>query len=137
MHNKLGVVRLQQNEISSAIAQFQLALQANSRWYPAANNLAWLRATHPDAQYRNGAEAVRMAERILRESNSMRPDFLDTLAAALAEVGQFDQAVRVAAKAIELADSAHMTELADKLRLRQQQYSAGQPYRDSSFSADE
>ncbi|MEZ6115446.1 MAG: ASPIC/UnbV domain-containing protein [Pirellulaceae bacterium] len=137
VHNKLGVVRLQQNEISSAIAQFQLALQANSRWYPAANNLAWLRATHPDAQYRNGAEAVRMAERILRESNSMRPDFLDTLAAALAEVGQFDQAVRVAAKAIELADSAHMTELADKLRLRQQQYSAGQPYRDSSFSADE
>jgi hypothetical protein len=61
------------------------------RW--AQNNLAWLLATAPDSAVRDGPRALALAEALV----AWKADdaaYLDTYAAAHAEVGRFDDAVR-------------------------------------------
>ena len=69
----------------------------------ALNNLAWLLAAHPSDALRNGAEAVRLAERACELSEHREPVMLGTLAAAYAEAGRFGDAVKTAEKARDLA----------------------------------
>ena len=58
----------------------------------AADTLAWMLATSPYSEMRNGAEAVRYAGHAASLANRQDPELLDTLAAAYAENGDFDQA---------------------------------------------
>lgn len=53
---------------------------------------AWLLATAPEASLRNGPEAERLAHRLLEIKGATDPFAADTLAAALAEQGRFEQA---------------------------------------------
>ena len=69
----------------------------------ALNNLAWVLATSPKAELRNGAEAVRLAERACELTHYGEPLFIGTLAAAYAEAGRFPEAVTTAEKAEQLA----------------------------------
>ena len=69
----------------------------------ALNNIAWIRATHVDPVHRNGAEAVVLAEQARDAPHDPNHVLFSTLAAAYAEVGRFDDAVRAAERAIELA----------------------------------
>jgi Flp pilus assembly protein TadD len=96
----------------------------------AANNLAWILATCPRGDLRNGAEAVALAERVCRGSSPEQPGFLDSLAAAYAETGRFDQAVAIAERAAELAATRKDPALADRLRLRIELYRQHRPYRE-------
>jgi tetratricopeptide (TPR) repeat protein len=66
----------------------------------ALNNLAWFRATCPDASFRNGKEAVEAATKACELANWTRWEWIDTLAAAFAETGNFDQAVSYEKKAM-------------------------------------
>jgi spermidine synthase len=65
--------------------------------------LAWVLATCEDASLRDGAEAVRLASDLARETGRRDPGVLDTLAAALAADGRYDEAVVAAAEARDLA----------------------------------
>ncbi len=67
-------------------------LQRNGYAY-AYNNLAWIMATCQDKKYRNGAKAVELAKKAISLSNNI--DFLDTLAAAYAEAGNFEKATTI------------------------------------------
>jgi tetratricopeptide (TPR) repeat protein len=90
-------------------------------------SLAWLRATSSDPAWRDGAEAVRLAERACQVTGYADPDDLDTLAAAYAEAGRFIDAVRTARRALELVEPE--SELADQVRQRLALYEAHQPFR--------
>jgi tetratricopeptide (TPR) repeat protein len=90
-----------------------------------ANQLAWLRAATPEERWRDGKEAVRLAEVACALTNQRNPNYLDTLAAAYAEVGRFDDAVRTLGRAIALADARQMAQFQERLAL----YEAGKPYR--------
>ncbi len=58
------------------------------------NSLAWLLATCPDPSYRDGRRAVTLGRRALENApEPMRAEYLDTLAAALAEDGKFGEAI--------------------------------------------
>ncbi len=59
----------------------------------ALNSLAWFRATCPVASFRNGKEAVETATKACEFAKWTRWEWVDTLAAALAETGNFEQAV--------------------------------------------
>src|SRR5256714_3212857 len=55
--------------------------------------LAWLLATYPDSNLRDGAEAVRLAQRACALTDRRVPGLLATLAAAYAETGDFSRGV--------------------------------------------
>jgi hypothetical protein len=63
--------------------------------------LAWLLATHPDDHVRDGREAVELSRQIVSATNGQAPLFLLTLAASLAEAGDFSNALTVATQAEE------------------------------------
>ena len=88
-HYHLGVALVSGGRTGEAIEHFQAALKINPDYSPALNNLAWLRATSPEASIRNGKEAIELAQRAVRLSDGRTPDFLETLAAAYAEAERF------------------------------------------------
>jgi hypothetical protein len=53
----------------------------------------------------------------------------NVLAAALAETGEFEEAIRLAKGALGLCQSPQRSDLADKIQARLQGYEKRQPYR--------
>jgi len=64
------------------------------------DELAWLLATYPDSNSRDGAEAVGLAERACALTERRVPALLATLAAAYAETGDFSRGVAVGEEAM-------------------------------------
>lgn len=67
-----------------------------------ASSAAWLMATCPQPELRNGARAVALAERASQGAGKRDFVLLEALAAAYAETGQFDRAVATQQDAIQL-----------------------------------
>jgi membrane associated rhomboid family serine protease len=67
------------------------------------NSLAWLLATCPSAEVRNGPRAVELARRACEETRWKNGAVIDTLAAAYAETGDFPQAEIEMEKALTFA----------------------------------
>ncbi len=86
---------------------------------------AWLLATWPDPQVRDGQQAVRLAERAAALTLERDPAVLDVLAAAYAEAGDFDRARRTAGRAAALAEG----ELAAAIETRLELYRVDRPFR--------
>lgn len=120
-----------QGEYAAAISTYRELLAGHPTSYDAANNLAWLYATHVDAGVRDGAEAVRLAETACGATGRQVAPYLGTLAAAYAEAGRFDDAVAATEEAQRVARGAGQAALAQHLADRQAQYRQRQPYRDS------
>lgn len=91
-----------------------------------ANSLAWLLATCPDAQVRDGRRAVELARQVCESTAWENPSYLDTLAAAYAECGDFTEAVKWSTKAVELSSDAERQPLEETLRILKN----GQPIRE-------
>ena len=70
------------------------------------DELAWLLATYPDSKSRDGAEAVRLAERACFLTERRIPALLDTLGAAYAEAGDFPRAINAIEEALNRAASS-------------------------------
>src|SRR5262249_33958693 len=96
----------------------------------ALNNLAWILATHPDAEFRNGAEAVQLAQRACERTAYQQTLFIGTLAAAYAESGQFDKAAKTAQRASEQATSHGQTNLFQRNQELVSQFKNRVPYRE-------
>src|SRR6185369_516907 len=111
---KLGVALTEQGRMSEAVACYRESLRLNPNQIPACNNLAWILATNPNDQLRNGAEAVAWAEQACKLSHYTQPMLIGTLGAAYAEVGRFAEAVTAAEKAINLATAAGQKGIAQK-----------------------
>jgi tetratricopeptide (TPR) repeat protein len=121
---------LAKGQAAEAIARYTEALRMEPDLSVALNNLAWIRAAHSQAQFRNGAEAVRLAERACRVTGYQQPMLVGTLAAAYAEAGRFDEATAMAEKARALALAAGQNELAEKDQQLVELFKAHQPCRE-------
>jgi len=112
-------------------------LQQATRMLPKvaeANNLAWILATAPDEKLRNAKEAVRLADLACKASDYELPDLLDTLAAANANAGNFDAALKWSDKAIKLARESQKQPLVEAFESRRRLYAEQQPYRDPALA---
>jgi len=94
-------------------------------------NAAWILATCPEKQYRDGEKALQLATDLLKH-NQQDPTNLDNLAAAYAELGNFTAAVKTQRRAIA-ALQANKSKIHDKegeFQSRLQDYLQQKPYRE-------
>jgi tetratricopeptide (TPR) repeat protein len=117
-----------QRRYADAVRFYQAALKARPDQAGVLNNLAWLLASCPDAAFRNGPEAVRLATRACELAKYSQPLLIGTLAAAQAEAGDFQAAITTAERAAALADTLHLEDVAARNRELIQLYRQGQPF---------
>jgi protein O-mannosyl-transferase len=118
-----------QGKSVEAIGRYREALRLDPNLVEALNNLAWLLATHPQSEIRNGAEAVTLAERACELGADKVPVLIGTLAAAYAEAGRFDDAAKVARKAHDLAASLGDMKLAEQNQKLEELFKSGKAFR--------
>jgi len=85
-------------------------------------------ATCPEGRYRNGKRAVELAEKAvtLLDAGSI----LDTLAAAYAEAGRFQEAIKTQERAITKLEQEGGTQYLPECEERLSSYKAGKPWRE-------
>jgi tetratricopeptide (TPR) repeat protein len=113
--------------IADAVANYNRALALQPGSLEALNNLAWLLATHPDAQFRDGPKALELAVRAGEMTQYRNATLLATLAAAFAESGRFEEAISYLQLAQRLAPPRHplQAQLAEMLAA----FQAGRAFR--------
>ena len=125
----LGKIFANQGKIEDAILYYRKTLHIDPNMTQALYNLSWILATHIDAEYRNGKDALELAQNLCKITQYKQPLALDSLAAAYAEVGNFDDAVSTSKKAFKLALEQGPEELVQGLKKRLQLYEKRRPYR--------
>ena len=94
-----------------------------------ANDLAWRLATVPDDALRDGPLAVALAEYVNDLRGGESSSELDTLAAAYAAVGRFEDAVEAAERALAIARRTDQDVLAGEISQRLDLFRQRKPYR--------
>ena len=126
LYNNRGMAYAALNNYAFAINDYKQALEINQKEAPQiSNNLAWLLATCSDSTHRNGELAIQYAKQACELSQWSYYGALDTLAAAYAENGRFDDAVRWQKRSLGYAPEKSKAELKARLKL----YEQGKPYR--------
>jgi len=120
----LALALLQEGERGAAIGQLFAALEIEPEMLPAASALAWILATDSDPELRDGHEALRLAELCLRLAGDGNARLLETAAAASAEVGDLEAAVRWQKSALAAAPPGLRQAAQERLAL----YEAGRPF---------
>ncbi len=130
-HYRLATALVRQHDAKGAVTRYREALRLQPDFPDALNGLAWILASDPNAEFRSGEEAVRLAERAGELTRHEQAGLVLTLAAAYAEAGRFPDAVATAQKARDLALAAGQTEVAAKAGEMQKLFQAGQPFRET------
>jgi Zn-dependent membrane protease YugP/Tfp pilus assembly protein PilF len=125
-YNNRGVVLAKLGDYGRAVLDLRTAQRLNPGHPNAYKNLAWLQATCPDSAFRDGADAVANATRAIQKVGASGGEWLEVLAAARAEAGDFTLAVRAQEEMLEHCPPGSRAEQQARLGL----YRAGQPFRD-------
>lgn len=119
-----------------AVADFEQALKLQPEDTSVLNNYAWVLATSPDEQVRDGQKAIELATLASELTEYQAPHILSTLAAAYAEEGNFEEARKWSQKSIESDAEHNGGELADALQKELASYQEEKPWRERQ-SAEE
>jgi protein O-mannosyl-transferase len=123
---------LKEGRTADAAAHCIAALQIKPDYVPAMEGLAWIYATAGGkAASQHAAQAVRLAEQACRISGCKQSGEVDTLAAAYANAGRFEEAVKTAEEAFSIAKAAGEDDFADSIRARVDLYKKRAPFRDA------
>ncbi|MEW6197456.1 MAG: tetratricopeptide repeat protein [Planctomycetota bacterium] len=128
-HLTLASTLARRGDTAEAILHYEAALRWRPDWPDATLALAWTLATWHDAGPQDVTRAVQLAERVAADLDRPDPWVLDTLGAAYAAAGRFDDAVRVAEQARGAAESAGLATPAQQIDRRLALYRTGQPFR--------
>jgi len=128
-HDNLAIALTRLGRLDEAILHYRKAVEIEPNRLSAIASLAWLLATHPLAERRDGEEALVLAQRGCQLTGYAHPGPLNSLAAAYAELGRFDQAVKAAERALDLAKRAGDQQLAAEISPTLDSYRSGAPYR--------
>jgi tetratricopeptide (TPR) repeat protein len=119
---------IERGEYRKAAAAFDEAMQSQLENAGVLNEKAWLLATCPDPAMRDGKRAAGLATRACDLVDWEDSAYLDTLAAAYAESGDFEAAAQTQQDAIRKLRPGESDKAAFESRLSL--YKAGKPYRD-------
>lgn len=129
-HCNIAALLLEEGRTEDAAAHYIAALQTKADYLPAMVSLAWIYATASgEVGIQHAAEAVRLAEQACQISGCKQSGVLDTLAAAYANAGRFEEAVKTGEEAFSIAKAAGENNFADSIRARIDLYKKGSPFR--------
>ena len=129
-HASLGAALLVEGEPEEAIAEYERAIELDPSSPRVLVELAWLRATAPEPDLRDVGRAITLAERARSLYGDTHPVLLDTLAAAYAADGRFDEAIALAREAADRSRaSAGFESRTAAINERLGYYLAHRPYR--------
>ena len=128
-HYNLGNALEQTGKVREAIDHYEQVLRIKPDYPGAQNNLAWLLAMLPPTEGGDPVRAVTLAEWACELTNNRVAAYLDTLAAAYAAAGRFNDAIATAGKAIELARSTGQPQVVSEFETQLELYRAGRAYR--------
>jgi membrane protease YdiL (CAAX protease family)/tetratricopeptide (TPR) repeat protein len=104
-----GLILHNQGNYARAAADFTKATELDPTSASAFNSLAWQMATCPEQQYCNGKKAVEYATKACQLTGWREPEYVACLAAAQAECGRFDEAVKRQDQALKIAPAEEQT----------------------------
>jgi tetratricopeptide (TPR) repeat protein len=128
----LGEAYAAQGQFAPALGNYTKALEGRIDDVMLLNRIAWILATASDAGLRDGARARTLAERAARLTNREDAVTLDSLAAAYAELGRFEDAATTAREALALARTKGDPAIAPELESRLALYQAHRPFREAA-----
>ena len=109
-----------------AVADYEEALKVEPDDDGILNNFAWVLATSPEDDVRSGKRSVELALKACEATKYEQPHILSTLAAAYAEVGDFESAQKWSAKAVEMGNG----EIREQLKKELEGYEQKKPWRE-------
>lgn len=115
-----------------AIDDYERAMKIEPNDSGVLNNLAWVLATSPLDDLRDGQRAIDLATRACDVTEYKAPHILSTLAAGYAETGDFDKAIEWSTKAVETGPGSIREQLQQEL----DSYKEKKPWREMQETED-
>lgn len=133
MMPKDAALRLQRADLylairghGTALEDYRAAAALNPQSGHALRGMAWVMSTAPDQRVRNAEEGVKLAQRAMELDGNNDPRYIETLAAAYANSGQYEAAAELIKHALESAKG----EAAGRMQAQLAVYKDGKPFRD-------
>ncbi len=100
---------------AEAVADFEIAYKQKPNDAGVLNNFAWVLCTSPDDKVRDGKRAIELALKGCKLTDNKQAHILSTLAAAYAETGDWDEAIKWSKKANEVTDDKNREQIKQEL----------------------
>jgi Flp pilus assembly protein TadD len=126
-HSDLALALADDGKADEAKKEYKEATRLDAGWVEAVRRSAWEMLRRKDLRAGEGFLALYLARQACGETSRPKAELLDTLAAAYAEVGRFEEAAATARTALALAQSGMQTELARKIQGCLARYERRQP----------
>ena len=115
--------------INKVLLDYEAAVHIDPELAVAFHDLARLQAANPVAQFRDGVEAVERASKACELTEWKNPLYVETLAAAYAEAGDFNSAVSWLKKAIDVFPKEERATYHERMKVQLNAYQSRLPYR--------
>jgi tetratricopeptide (TPR) repeat protein len=127
---------LVEDQPEDALADFEEVMRRAPGFSGASNDYAWTLATNPNDKVRDGRKAVKYAKDACHETDYKHAPTVDTLAAAYAEAGEWEEAVKWQEEAAKLAEKTHPKDV-EGMKKRLLLYKEKRPYRENPKEENE
>jgi protein O-mannosyl-transferase len=129
-HFDFGLALAHLKKTRQAMSEYAAALLIQPDFPDALDSLAWILSTTTSADFRNGTEAVKMAERACELTGRQDPMKIKTLAAAYAETGRYAEAIQTLQTASELAAKMNHPQLVTACAAMSECFQKSKPWRE-------